>query len=64
MDSRGFYNDDPPMTRRENDRLFQKIRKLMEEETDDTVEYNISRGKLYKSDTVVKEFNLSNQPFC
>ena len=57
-------NDDPPLTRKENDRLFQKLRELRAEEEEGVESiYKITKRKLYKADTVIDEFNLSNQIF-
>ncbi len=60
-------NDDPPMTRKENDRLYKKMKELREAEDKDNPEnkYFIKGGKLYKNDEAdsIDEFNLSNQLF-
>ena len=60
-------NDDPPLTRKENERLYIKLKELREKEDKDNPEnrYYIKKGKLYKNGgDVVDEFNLSNQLFC
>ena len=57
--------DNPPLTRKENDRLHQKMRTLRADEDPANPEntYNIKSGKLHKNGTVIDEFNLSNQLF-
>ena len=59
-------NDDPPMTRRENDRLFKKMKELREAEDRDHPDnkYHIKSGKLFKNgDNCIDQFDLSNQIF-
>ena len=58
-------NDQPPLSKRENDRLFTKMLSLKDAETDENEKkaYKISFGKLYKNDTLMDEFNLNNQLF-
>lgn len=56
-------NDQPPLSKRENDRLFSKMLRLRDSETEDHVTYKINYGKLYKNDVQIDEFNLSNQLF-
>ena len=57
--------DNPPLTRKENDRLHQKMRTLRAEEdpVNPVNTYNIKSGKLYKNGTMIDEFNLSHQLF-
>ena len=59
-------NDDPPMTRKENDRLFQKMKCLRnsEDQANPVNKYHIKSGKLYKNnDEIIDEFNLAHQLF-
>ena len=60
-------NDDPPLTRQENDRLHKKMKELRELEEDENPEnrYYIKSGKLYKNgdDQYIDSFNLNNQLF-
>ena len=57
-------NDDPPLTRQENDRLRTKMKGLRELDADSENRYSIKQGKLLKNEEeVVDEFNLSNQLF-
>ena len=59
-------NDDPPLTRKENERLHRKVWKLRALEVDPgnpKNTYKIKKGKLYKTDAVIDEFNLSNTVF-
>ena len=57
--------DDPPLTRRENKRLSDKLRKLRYEAGDDSEDiYKISKGHLLKNGTSIDEFNLNNQIFA
>ena len=57
--------DNPPLTRKENDRLHQKMRTLRAEEdpANPANKYHIKSGKLYKNGTEIDEFNLSHQLF-
>ena len=57
--------DNPPLTRKENDRLHQRMRTLRAEENADNPvnKYYIKSGKLYKNGTCIDEFNLSHQLF-
>ena len=59
-------NDDPPLTRKENERLGKKMKELREvEDADNPVNrYHIKGGKLFKNgDECVDTFNLNNQLF-
>ena len=60
-------NDDPPLTRRENDRLYKEMKRLRElEDADNPVnKYTLRNGKgLFKNgDECIDEFNLCNQLF-
>ena len=60
-------NDDPPLSRQENDRLYQKMKVLREEEEDPRNpinKYHIKAGKLFKNgDSCLDEFNINNQLF-
>ena len=59
-------NDDPPLTRKENERLHNKMKELREQEDPDLPQnkYFIKKGTLYKNDEAIDEFNLNNQLFC
>ena len=57
-------HDEPPMTHKENTRLYKEFKTLRElHKNDDTTKIILSKGKLYKNDEVVDEFNLTNQNF-
>ena len=59
-------NDDPPLTRKQNGRLRNKMKELRENEDRENPEnrYHIKKGKLYRNDEeCIDEFNLSNQLF-
>ena len=57
-------NDDPSLTRQENDRLRTKMKGLRELDALSENRYTIKQGKLLKNEEeVVDEFNLSNQLF-
>ena len=54
------------MTRKENDRLFQKMKCLRnsEDQANPVNKYHIKSGKLYKNnDEIIDEFNLAHQLF-
>ena len=60
-------NEDTPLQKKENDRLFKKMRDLRaaEEDPDNPINtYKIRSGKLYKNEEVVDTFNLENQLFA
>ena len=61
-------NDDPPLTRKEHERLSSKMKGLREQEQVDPDgpqnRYYIKKGTLYKNDEAIDEFNLNNQLFC
>ena len=57
-------NEQTPLTRKENSRLYQEFKKLQEAHqinADNRV--RLEKGKLYLNNTVVDEFNLANQIF-
>lgn len=56
-------NDQPPLTRKENDRLRTKMWQLRNDDEENIHSYKISRGALYKDNTEIDRFNLSNQLF-
>ena len=61
-------NDDPPLTRKENQRLYGVVKELREKEDPGhpANRYRIKKGKVIKNDDetqVIDEFNLSNQLF-
>ena len=59
--------DDPPLTRKEHDRLYQKMKALREEEADPrnpVNKYHIKAGKLFRNgNDCIDEFNIDNQLF-
>ena len=59
-------NDDPPLTRKENERLQTKMKELRDLEDPDNPQnkFYIKKGSLYKNDESIDEFNLNNQLFC
>ena len=59
-------NEDTPMQKKENDRLYSKMRELRNaEDPDNPVNtYKIKSGKLLKNDEVIDNFNLENQIFA
>ena len=59
-------NDDPPLTRKENDRLYLKVRELRSKEDAQNPEnsFIIKSGKLLKNNQPIDEFNLNNVLFC
>ena len=59
-------NDDPPLTRKENERLQFKMKELrgLEDPNDPQNRYYIMKGSLYKNNEVIDDFNLNNQLFC
>ena len=58
-------NEDTPLQKKENDRLYKKLRELRAEEDEDEPEntYRIKGGKLYKNNEIIDTFNLDNQLF-
>ena len=60
-------NDDPPLTRRENDRLYKEMKRLRDlEDRDNPVNKYIlrnGRGLFKNGDECIDEFNLCNQLF-
>ena len=59
-------NEDTPLQKKENDRLYGKFRELRDlEDPDQPINtYKIKGGKLYKNDEVIDTFNLENQLFA
>ena len=59
-------NEDTPMQKKENDRLYNRLRELWSaEDADDPANiYKIKSGKLFKNDEVIDTFNLENQIFA
>ena len=58
-------SEDPPLTRKENRRLSDKLRELKQSlEPGSGVLYKLYKGELLRNDVVVDKFNLSNQIFC
>ena len=59
-------NDDPPLTRKENERLQGKMKQLrdLEDPIDPENKYYIKKGTLFKNNEPLDEFNLNNQLFC
>lgn len=56
--------DMTPLSKKENDRLYQKLRDLREEhEGNQTMNVRIKFGKVYVNESIVDEFNLCNQLF-
>ena len=58
--------DDPPLNRKENHRLSEKLYQLAKEARDagSSDIYRLEKGKLLKNDVQIDEFNLSNQIFA
>ena len=56
-------NESTPLVRKENDRLFTKLRKLKEDNPGDADKYKIVKGKLMDGINVIDEFNISNSIF-
>ena len=58
-------NEDTPLQKKENDRLYKKLRDLRAEEDEGAPEntYRIRGGKLFKNNEVIDTFNLENQLF-
>ena len=57
-------SEQPPLTSKENSRLFAEMKKLREQyEGDETANIKLEKGKLTFNGTVVDEFNLTNQIF-
>ena len=57
-------NEQTPLTRKENSRIYGEFKKLKElHEADESQKVKLEKGKLYLNDEVVDEFNLSNQLF-
>ena len=57
-------NEQTPLTRKENSRLFGEFKKLQETHKDDETKIvKLEKGKLYFNGEVVDEFSLTNQLF-
>ena len=59
-------NDDPPLTRKENERLWNKMKELRDAEDviNPVNRYHIKGGKLFKNgNECMDTFNLNNQLF-
>ena len=57
-------SDQTPLTRKENSRIYNEFKKLLETHKDDrTKRVRLEKGKLYLNDDSVDEFNLANQIF-
>ena len=56
-------NDQPPLTRKENDRLRTKMWQLRNDDADNSHNYRIDKGVLYKDNIEIDKFNLINQLF-
>ena len=57
-------NDQTPLTRKENSRLYGEFKKLIETHNGDrNNRVRLDKGKLYLNNNVVDEFNLANQIF-
>ena len=59
-------NEDTPLQKKENDRLYTKFRNLKSQEDEENPVniYKIKGGKLFKNDEVIDTFNLENQLFA
>ena len=56
--------EQPPLTHKENSRLYTEFKKLRETyEDDEAVKIKLYKGKLYKNEEVVDQFDLLNQHF-
>ena len=53
-------NETSPLARKETDRLYTKMKKLKEEDTEGERDYKILRGKLLDGENIIDEFNISN----
>ena len=57
-------NEQTPLTRKENTRLYSEFKKLVETHKDDRgMKVKLERGKLFLNDRQVDEFSLANQLF-
>lgn len=55
-------SEQPPMTDKENNRLYSEFKKLCDlHKGDNGMVIKLIKGKLYKNDVVIDEFNLTNQ---
>ena len=57
-----LWNENLPMYRKENDRLYSKLSKLKDDPENDGM-YKIDNRKLLRGDEVLDEFNLVNSIF-
>ena len=56
-------NEDTPLVRKENDRLYTKIKELKENNPAKAKEFRITKGKLMEGTNVLDEFNINNSIF-
>ena len=57
-------HEEPPMTHKENTRLYGEFKKLRDlHQEDETTIIKLEKGKLYENDEIMDEFNLTNQNF-
>ena len=56
-------NETTPLVRKENDRIYTKLRKLREDNPGETEKFKIVKGKLMDGNTVLDEFNINNSIF-
>ena len=54
-------NESSPLTKKENDRLYTKLRKLRVDKPE--IQYSIKKGKLLEDQEVIDEFNINNSLF-
>ena len=54
-------HDASPLHRKENNRIYSKLKKLRLEHTDR--EYKIRKGILYEDDQQIDQFNINNSIF-
>ena len=53
-------NETTPLVRKENDRLYKKLKELKNENPNAEHRYKITKGKLMKDDHIIGEFNIAN----
>ena len=56
-------HDQPPLTKKENDRLRKKFRDLRDANSNTGTKVELKAGKVFVADEIVDEFSLSNQIF-
>ena len=54
-------NETTPLVRKENDRLYTKLRNLKAEHPDNV--FKIMKGKLMEGERIIDEFNINNSIF-